>query len=307
MHEIDQAIKHIAKSHPDCFMSLFFGPERAVKLQGVEDAQIQIPEHRADKVWRIHDGNKEGFLMLEAILQPARRDFRKLNLKNAAAQVFFNAPVITVLVYLQRGEYATFPESYEDELGGLRNDHRFARVLLWEHADRIRSGELKELAPFLTLLEKDPGPEVLQQMNSIIETVADPEQRLELKSLGAIIAARIFAEELIKQFLNLESPMIRETTLFSEWLDKERAQGRVEGYAEGEIKGEIKGRHLTLQKQLERKFGPLTVDLTTSLQKLRSEQLEALTLAIFDLQSLDEFRAWLQNFQPENSARSVKH
>jgi predicted transposase YdaD len=303
MHEIDQAVKHIARSHPHCFMSLFFGHERNVKLQGVEDAQIQIPEHRADKVWRIHDGNTEGYLMLEAILQPARRDFRKLNLKNAAVQAFFDAPVITVLVYLQRGEYATFPESYEDELGGLRNGHRFARVLLWEHADRIRSGELKELAPFLPLFEKDPGPEVLEQMNSVIEAVADPEERLELKTLGAIIASRKFAENLVKQVLNLESPMIRETTIFSEWLDQAEAKGRIEGYAEGENKG----RHLTLQKLLERKFGPLTTELSLSLQKLRSEELEALTTAIFDLQSLDEFRAWLQSLQAANFAGSLKH
>lgn len=303
MHEVDQVVKHIAGNHPECFMRLFFGREHAVKLQGVEDAQIHIPEHRADKVWRIHDGNKEGFLLLEAILQPARRDFRRLNLKNAAAQVFFNAPVVTVLVYLQRGEYATFPESYEDELGGVRNGHRFTRVLLWEHADRIHSGELKELAPFLPLFEKDPGVEVLQQMNSIIETVADPEQRMELKSLGAIIAARTFAEELIKQVFNLESPMIRETTIFSEWLDQAEAQGRVEGRAEGEIKG----RHLTLQKLLERKFGPLAPDLSRSLQKLSSEELEALTLAILDLQSLDDFRLWLQSVQTANSTRSVAH
>ncbi len=303
MHEIDQAVKRIAGRHPDCFMNLFFGREHTVRLQGVEDAQIQIPEHRADKVWHVHDGVEDGYLLLEAILQPARREFRRLNLKNAAAQVFFNTPVITILLYLQRGDYATFPESYADELYGLRNTHRFARVLLWEHADRIRSGELKELAPFLPLFEKDPGPEVLQQMNAIIETVADPEQRLELKGFGAIVAARSFPEEIIRQYLNLEFPMIRETTFFSELLDQERAHGRVEG----ELKGELKGRHLTLRRLLERKFGPLTPDLVLTLQKLKSEELDALTVTVLDLQSLDELRLWLQNFYNGNSGRSATH
>lgn len=46
MHEIDNASKRIAALHPHCFMALFFGREHTVKLQGVEDAQIQIPEHR---------------------------------------------------------------------------------------------------------------------------------------------------------------------------------------------------------------------------------------------------------------------
>lgn len=51
MHEIDFVIKHIAGRHTDSFMALFFGRGHTVKLQGVEDTEIQIPEHRADK-WR---------------------------------------------------------------------------------------------------------------------------------------------------------------------------------------------------------------------------------------------------------------
>ncbi len=176
MNEIDEAVKRIAGRHPECFMSLLFGREHTVKLQGVEDAHIQIPEHR-----------------------------------------------------------------------------------------------------------------------------------LELKSLGAIVAARAFSEELIKQYLTLELSMIRETTIFSNWLDQAEAKGRVEVRVEGYTDGEIKGRHLTLQKLLERKFGPLSAELTISLTRLRSEDLEALTMAILDLQLLEELRALLQSFQSENSTRSLKH
>ena len=97
--------------------------------------------------------------------------------------------------------------------------------------------------------------------------------------------------------------MIRETTFFSELLDQERAHGRVEG----ELKGELKGRHLTLRRLLERKFGPLTPDLVLTLQKLKSEELDALTVTVLDLQSLDELRLWLQNFYNGNSGRSATH
>jgi hypothetical protein len=41
--------------------------------------------------------------------------------------------------------------------------------------------------------------------------------------------------------------MIRETTIFSEWLDQR--------YAEGRTEGEIKGKHFLLQKQLEKNWG----------------------------------------------------
>ncbi len=304
MQELDHAIKTVAQRHPECFLDLFFGRERAVKLQSVEDAQIQTPEHRADKVWRIHDGVQEGCLLLEAIAQPDRRDFGKFLLKNAAFREALGVPVITALVYLQRGKYVTFPDGFEEDLGGLKNGFRFTRVLLWEHAGRIRSGELKELAPFLPLFEAEPDPKILEEVNEIVETVADPKERLELKSLGAIIAARIFAEELIKQALRLEFPMVRETTIFSEWLTQEHNKGWAEGKIKGEIEGEIKGKHVILQKLLEKRFGELATDVKISLQKLSGEQLDALTLAILDLQSLDDFKAWLRACQPESAALS---
>ncbi len=41
MHEIDLAVKKTCRWYPDCFMDLFYGRNRSVKLVGVEDAQIQ--------------------------------------------------------------------------------------------------------------------------------------------------------------------------------------------------------------------------------------------------------------------------
>jgi predicted transposase YdaD len=125
--------------------------------------------------------------------------------------------------------------------------------------------------------------------NQLIETVADPQQRLELKSLGAIIAARYFSDEIIRQYLKLEFPMVRETTIFKEWFDQSRAEGLAEGRAEGEVSG---NRRL-LQKQLERKFGLLSQELKERLQKLDGEQLNTLATALFDLATTEDLRAWL--------------
>jgi hypothetical protein len=285
MHELDRAVKVVCTLSPNCFLDLFYGSGRKVVLKGVDDAQIPIPEHRADKVWRVHDGIREGCITLEAIAVPDRRDFRSINLKNAALQVSLKVPVITVLVYLERGKYATFPNGYEDELGGLTNAHRFVRILLWEHEERIRSGELKELAPFMLLFYVAPDPSILVVENQLIESLPDPQQRAELKSIGAIIASRYFSEEIIKQYLKLEFYMIRETTVFKEWFDQSRAEGRAEG--------ETSGKRLLLQKQLERKFGLLSQELKERMQKLDGEQLDALATALFDLATAEDLRSWL--------------
>ncbi len=278
MHELDHAIKRICHWHPNCVLDLFYGSNRTVELKGVEDAQIQIPEHRTDKIWRVSDGEKEGALLLEAITEPDQRDFDKIELKNVATRINLKIPVVTVLVYLQRGRYATFPDGYEDAIGGLTTKHVFSRILLWEHADRIRSGELKELAPFLALFEDEPDFSVLQTENQLIDSIADPEQRMELKAVAAIVAARKFSEELIRQYLNLEITMIRETTIFSEWLAQSRGEGKLEG------------KNTLLLKQLEKKFGRLPSELKNAVEKLDAEQLDDLAMDILDLNDIEDLK-----------------
>jgi predicted transposase YdaD len=113
--------------------------------------------------------------------------------------------------------------------------------------------------------------------------------KLELKSIGAIIASRYFSEEIIKQYLKLEFYMIRETTVFKEGLDQRYDEGRVDGL----IEGEVGGKRLLLQKQLERNFGLLSQELKDHLQKLDSEQLDALAMTLFDLATSEDLRAWL--------------
>lgn len=282
MREIDHAVKVVCSRHPNCFLDLFCGRDHGMTLVAVEDTQLQIPEHRADKIWRIHDGKKEGCLLLEAITEPDKRDFPRINLKHAAVRVELGLPVVTVLVYLQRGKYKTFPASFSDELGGLVGKQSYTKILLWKHEKRIRSGELKELAPFLPLFYEEPKTEILGIENELIESVNTENERLELKSVAAIIGARKFSEEIIKQYLKLEYPMIREKTIFTEWLDESRAEGKIEG------------KHAFLLKQAEKRFGRIPDELKLSVENLNSEDSDALAMDLFDLRTMDDLKLWLE-------------
>jgi hypothetical protein len=308
MHEIDRAVKVVCGRHPNSFLDLFYGSNRVVKLVGVEDTQLQIPEHRADKIWRVHDGKKEGCILFEAILQPDRRSFRGINLKNAAVHAALKIPVISVLVYLQKGRYRTFPDSYEHKIGDLLNRHSFVRIKLWEHEERIRNGELKELAPFLPLFYDDPPVEVLEAVDTLIEAFEDEEQRTELKGVAAIVASRKFAKGLILQTLKLELSMIREKTIFSEWFDKAHEEGHAEGHAEGRteglVLGEIRGKHLLLQKLLEKKYGTLPAELKIAVLRLNSEDSDALAMDLYDLDNLGQLAEWFQKRQMHNGANA---
>ena len=77
--------------------------------------------------------------------------------------------------------------------------------------------------------------------------------------------------------------MIRETTIFSKWLDQSRAEGKIEG------------KRTLLRKQLEKKFEQLSHELEIALSNLNAEQLDDLATDVLDLKDLDNLRMWLNS------------
>jgi hypothetical protein len=84
--------------------------------------------------------------------------------------------------------------------------------------------------------------------------------------------------------------MIREKTIFTEWLDESHA----EGLAEGESKGEKKGKHLLLLKQIEKRFGWVSDEIKQAIELLDSEDSDALAVDLFDLRTADDLKLWLR-------------
>ena len=66
------------------------------------------------------------------------------------------------------------------------------------------------------------------------------------------------------------------------------ALGEATGIALGEARGEAAGQRKVVVRLLNKKFGELTVDQKATVEALSVEQLEEISLAIFDVNSLSE-------------------
>jgi len=139
------------------------------------------------------------------------------------------------------------------------------------------------------LFEENPDPSILKIANDLLETIEDPVQKNELKAVTALVASRHFSVETIKQYLHLEPRMLKEKTIFTEWFDESRAEGKQEGLHEA--------RWLLLQKQIDKKFGYLSEETKKALPSLSDETLDALALDLLDLKSMEELSAWLSRAQ----------
>jgi predicted transposase YdaD len=82
---------------------------------------------------------------------------------------------------------------------------------------------------------------------------------------------------------------MRESTMYQFIL----REGRAEGLEQGLIQGRTVGQKVLLLKLLARKLGSLPLDVTTKVNALRLEGLEALSDAIFDFTSVEDLESWL--------------
>jgi len=220
-------------------------------------------------------------LYLEYQLQPDPRLLRSWFLKYAALSEQLEIPVVLVVLYLRRGERATFPESYTVAVGGVTNEFRFHAVHLWEEADRIRSGALTELAPLLVLCEDRPAGEAIQEELLLIRT-ADlaPDVRSELLAIAYMVGTRYLGREVLDMLFQEELPPLQELGIIGDWIAASKAEGNAAGRLE-------EARRLTLQV-LRTRFSEIPPELVNRVEAADVETCERLFDRALRAQSLQE-------------------
>ncbi|HEU4753616.1 MAG TPA: hypothetical protein VFU47_10955, partial [Armatimonadota bacterium] len=122
---MDRLVKGLFRAHPELLLRLAAveGP-RSIRPG---DVNVALPEFRADHVFFIGADDEPGrwAAHVEYQLRPDPRVLRGWLLKNAALNAQLDLPVLLIVIYLERGGRASFPETLTIHGGGLRNEFRF--------------------------------------------------------------------------------------------------------------------------------------------------------------------------------------
>jgi hypothetical protein len=199
------------------------------RLIHAEDVSVNLPEFRADQVFLVGpEGDPRRWaLHIEYQLQPDTRQMRGWFLKNAALTAQLDLPVVLMVVYLTRGRYRNFPNCYRVEAGRLTTEFHFQTLRLWEHAERIRGGELPELAPLLVLCEDNPTEQTLREERAMILGLqVNPAARAELFAVALAIGTRYFSRAVLEQLFREEWQMAKAANIIEEWVLEGEARGR---------------------------------------------------------------------------------
>lgn len=255
------------------------------------DLSINVPEYRADQLFLIggeSDPDRWG-LHLEYQLQPDLRVLPGWLFKNAAFNVQLGIPTVLAVVYLARGDRATFPSIHRVEGGGLANEYRFHTIRLWEHAERIRNGELRELAPLLILCEDKPSEETLRAERELILGMEAPDAvRVELLGVAVMVGTRHFARGLLERLFREELQMLKEASFIEEWIQEGIEKGKQEGMREGMREGEARGARQVLLRQLRKCFGELPASVVARVESADHTWCEEMGERLLDATSLEE-------------------
>src|SRR5438128_3055366 len=93
---------------------------------------------------------------------------------------------------------------------------------------------VRKLAPLLVLCEDNPSVATLREERDLIRAVPGPPQlQNELLAIAVMVGTRYFARELLLELFREEMAMLKEASVFQDWLTEAEAQGEARGEAQG--------------------------------------------------------------------------
>lgn len=160
--------------------------------------------------------------------------------------------------------------------------------------------ELENLSPRLALLKLvvSPDEEASAVAGSILEGAQTQDEFEKYLDVVEAILVNKFSDltiEEVRKMLNLKEADVTQTRFYREVIEIGRLEGRQEGRQEGRLEGEA---HLIV-RQLSRRFGSLSAELLQQVRSLSSAELESLSDALLDFQTIADLEAWLKERQPE--------
>ncbi|WP_448570999.1 Rpn family recombination-promoting nuclease/putative transposase [Trichothermofontia sp.] len=216
----------------------------------------------------------------------------------ALATEKYHLPVYPVLVnILPPASSVTIPNYYESTFMGIRAYQDYRVINLWEvEAEVVFDQSLRALLPFVPILKSGGEVATVQRALGLLR---QDEQLVELEALLAFFASFVLESDVVRQIMRWDMAVLRESPWYQEILREGERQGELRGEQRGEQRGRLVGRQeegrSLILRQLHRRVGELSPELTQRVQALELLQLEALGEALLDFTQVADLVAWLDS------------
>lgn len=277
---IDNISKFLIEQYSRDFAAWLLG--ESITLTTINPTELNVEPIRADSVMLL----QSSAIILHTEFQTVGDEtmpFRMADYYLRLKRKFPAQTIQQVVIYLKRtNSNLVRRDRYQTPV----MTHQFRVIRLWEEPVEVFL-LAPGLLPLAVLSSASDKASVLAQVVRELEQIADPREQSNLVAATSILAGLELEEQTIRQLMR--SPVMRESTMYQSIL----REGRAEGLEQGLIQGRTVGERALVLKQLTRKLGSLSPEVTTKVSALSLEQLESLGEALLDFTSVSDLESWL--------------
>ena len=281
---IDNISKFLIEQYSADFAAWLLG--EPITLTTINPTELNVEPIRADSVMLLQSSQvilHTEFQTVSDETMPFRMADYYLRLKRK----FPERDIQQVVIYLKpTGSLLVRQTSYQTPV----MTHQFRVIRLWEEPVEVFLST-PGLLPYAVLSRATDKESVLAQVVKELEQIVDQREKSNLAAATSILAGLQLSEQTIRQLMR--SPVMRESTMYQSIFREGEERGLEQGLEQGLIEGRAaEGKALVL-KQLTRKLGNLSPELSAKVSDLSLERLEALAEDLLDFTSMADLESWL--------------
>lgn len=273
----DNTCKFLAESFSSDFAAWLLG--KPIPLTTLSPTELAVEPIRADALILLE--SEQVVLHAEFQTEPdPTMAFRMLDYRTRAFRRFPDKQMKQVVIYLMPSKSELIQQTVF-EIPGTR--HEFEVIRLWEQPTAAFLTS-PGLLPLAVLTQNADKVEVLKQVASQAEEIADAQVQSNVLASAAVLAGLSLEDDLICRVLRQE--IMEQSVVYQRIEGVGREKGRQEGRVE-------EGQALVL-RQLTHRLGELPPNVRSNVASLSLQQTEDLGVALLDIATMDALEQWLQ-------------
>ncbi|NEO61929.1 MAG: DUF4351 domain-containing protein, partial [Moorea sp. SIO4G2] len=211
----------------------------------------------------------------------------------------YNCPIEQVVIFLK---FTRSEKVYTNQLVDTNTSHRYRVIRMWEQDPELFLTN-PALLPFATLAFSESPTRLLEQVAAAVDRIEEPLAFTNISACTQLLAGLRFDQRLITELFPEE--VMQESVIYQKIIQKGHKLGLLEGKREGLLEGKreglLEGRqeegYSIVIRQLTRRFGSVDDQLQQGIEKLSVAQLEELSEALLDFETVTDLTVWLTEHQ----------
>ncbi|ACK67518.1 conserved hypothetical protein [Rippkaea orientalis PCC 8801] len=249
---------------------------KPLELTEVKPSELSLEPIRADSL--IFLESEDLVLHIEFQTDPKEDiPYRMLDYAVRLYRRYEHKEIYQVVIYLRNSQSLLVRENRYQR---GKTHHEFEIIRLWEKPSKPLL-QVTGLFPFAILSQAEDKESLLRQISQQIEQISDSREQSNIAASTAILAGLVLNKDIIQRLLRTD--IMKESVIYQEI----KAEGRQEGRQEEAFN--------LLVRQLNRRLGAISPQLSLKLQSLALEQLENLGEALLDFESVQDLEQWFED------------